>query len=101
MLLSQNAPAVVPKTLLAECPSVAMPLQPAQESRNSHFSQGKLLLDIIILPQIKPIGGIGDGVMERKDIMRWTPLLEQFLNENAQLVSTDSTSTKSAVEDHF
>jgi hypothetical protein len=31
--------------------------------------------------------------MERKDVVRWTPLLERFLNENAQLVATASKST--------
>jgi hypothetical protein len=101
MLLSPKFLALVPKPLLAECPSVAMPLQPAQESRNWHFYQEKRFLDILVLPQFKPIGSDGDGVMERKDVMRWTPLLGQFLNENAQLVATDTTSTNLPLKTTF
>jgi hypothetical protein len=82
-----------PRLLLPSVRLFAMPSQPAQESRKWHFSQEKCFLDILCLPEFKPIGGDGDGVMERKDVARWTPLLERFSNENAQLVATASTST--------
>jgi hypothetical protein len=69
--MSSQLVAFVPNTLLPECPFVAMPSQPAQESRKWHFSQEMLFLDILVLPQFKPIGGEGNGVIECKDVMHW------------------------------
>jgi hypothetical protein len=90
-----------PRLLLPSVRLFAMPSQPAQESRKWHFSQEKCFLDILCLPEFKPIGGDGDGVMERKDVARWTPLLERFSNENAQLVATASTSTNVQLKTTF
>jgi hypothetical protein len=34
------------------------------------FVARKLLLDLLVLPEYKPIGGDGDGEMERKEEVR-------------------------------
>jgi hypothetical protein len=65
------------------------------------FLPRKVILRHSCTSSVQPIGGDGDGVMERKDVMRWTPLLEQFLNENAQLVATDTTSTNPLLKTTF
>jgi hypothetical protein len=51
-------------------------------SRKWHPDQERLLLECLIRPELRPIGGDGDGVMERKVDARWMPLLEYFEKEN-------------------
>jgi hypothetical protein len=54
-----------------------------------------------VLPEFKPVGGEGDGVMERKEATRWTPMLARFLKVNARLVPHDTTSTKMPLKATF
>jgi hypothetical protein len=58
-----------------------------QSSRKWHSEQEKLFVELISLPEYKPIGGEGDGVMERKADTRWAPLLSRFCEENQALVA--------------
>jgi hypothetical protein len=51
-----------------------------------------MYLDLLILPEFKPIGGDGDGVMERKEEARWAPLLARFLAANEWLASDEGKS---------
>jgi hypothetical protein len=56
-------------------------------TRKWTVDQEKMFLELLVLPEFKPIGGDGDGVMERKDEARWAPLLARFLAENKHLVT--------------
>jgi hypothetical protein len=58
-----------------------------KSSRKWHPEQEKLFLELLSLPKYKPIGGDGDGVMERKAQARWEPLLACFLGENRRLLA--------------
>jgi hypothetical protein len=60
-------------------------------SRKWHPDQERLLFECLIRPEFKPIGGDGDGVMERKVEARWMPLLEYFEKENGKLAERLST----------
>jgi hypothetical protein len=55
-------------------------------SRKWHPDQEKLFLEHLVRPELKPIGGEGDGVMERKVEARWVPLLQEFRAANPLLV---------------
>jgi hypothetical protein len=56
-------------------------------SRKWHPDQEKLFLSLLSRPEYKPVGGDGDGVMERKLQARWEPLLECFVKENQALLA--------------
>jgi hypothetical protein len=56
-------------------------------SRKWSADQEKMYLDLLILSEFKPIGGDGDGVMERKAEARWAPILARFLAANESLVA--------------
>jgi hypothetical protein len=58
-----------------------------KSSRKWHPEQEKLFVELLSLPDYKPIGGSGDGVMERKQDTRWAPLLARFSLENEGLVA--------------
>jgi hypothetical protein len=58
-----------------------------KSSRKRHPEQEKLFVELLSLPDYKPIGGSGDGVMERKQDTRWAPLLARFSLENEVLVA--------------
>jgi hypothetical protein len=47
----------------------------------------KLFLNLLVLPDFKPIGGDGDGVMERKDDARQAPLLARFQAASKLLIA--------------
>jgi hypothetical protein len=55
-------------------------------SRKWTVDQESLFLELLVIPEFKPIGGDGDGIMERTDEVRWAPLLARFQAENKQLV---------------
>jgi hypothetical protein len=50
-------------------------------SRKWNVDQESLFLELLVMPEFKPIGGDGDGIMERKDEVRWAPLLARFQAE--------------------
>jgi hypothetical protein len=56
-------------------------------SRKWSADQDEMFLDLLALPEFKPIGGDGDGVMQRKEEARWAPLLARFLAANETLVA--------------
>jgi hypothetical protein len=58
-----------------------------KSNRKWHPEQEKLFVELLSLPEYKPIGGGGDGVMERKQDTRWAPLLAHFSLENEVLVA--------------
>lgn len=72
-----------------------------KSSRKWHVEQEKLFLDLLIKHEYKPIGGLGDGVMERKEEARWGPLLERFLKDNQELASTWKTFSSLALKQDF
>jgi hypothetical protein len=45
------------------------------------------------MPQYKPIGGDGDGVMARKVEQVWQPLLDRFLKEKEKLMAREVTTS--------
>jgi hypothetical protein len=55
--------------------------------RKWHPEQEKLFVELLSLPEYKPIGGSGDGVMERRQDTCWAPLLSRLSSENAVLVA--------------
>jgi hypothetical protein len=57
----------------------------SKRSRKWHPEQEQLFLDLLSRPEYRPIGGDGDGRMERKLEALWTPLLEAFKQQNATL----------------
>jgi hypothetical protein len=75
--------------------------QLVKASRKWHIDQEKLFLDLLCLPEFKPIGGNGDGVMERKMYTRWAPLLERFNQDNAALCEGRQTTTKMGFKSDF
>jgi hypothetical protein len=69
----------------------AMEAAARKTSRTLHLDQEKLFLEHIVRSEFKPIGGQGDGVMERKAEAQWGPLLEAFRAANSLLVERLST----------
>jgi hypothetical protein len=57
-------------------------------TRKWSADQEKLFLDLLIKPEVKRIGGDGNGVMDRKEEARWAPLLARFLAANESLVAS-------------
>jgi hypothetical protein len=58
-----------------------------KSNRKWHPEQEKLFLGLLSRLEYKPVGGDGDGVMERKLQARWEPLLECFVTENQALLA--------------
>jgi hypothetical protein len=56
-----------------------------ETSRKWHAKQEELFLEFLSMPEFKPKGGKGDGIMERKDQARWAPLLAAFSEKVVQL----------------
>jgi hypothetical protein len=56
-------------------------------SRKWSADQEEMFLDLFVCPELKPIGGDGDGETEGKEAARWAPLLARFLAANETLVA--------------
>jgi hypothetical protein len=63
----------------------------SKASRKRHPEQEKLFFKCLCRPEFRPIGGGGDGVMERKVEARWMPLLVYFETEDGKLAEREST----------
>lgn len=80
---------------------VRMAQMELKSSRKWHAEQEKLFSNPLIKPDYKPIGGMGDGVMERKEEARWGPLLECFMKDNQELASQCKTFSSLALKQDF
>jgi hypothetical protein len=58
-----------------------------------HPEQEQLFLDLLSQPEYRPIGGDGDGRMERELEARWTSPLEALRDQNARLAERLQTSS--------
>jgi hypothetical protein len=70
-------------------------------SRKWHPEQEKLFLKCLCRPEFRPIGGDGDGVMERKVEARWMPILVYFETENGRLAERESTTSGLRLKHNF
>jgi hypothetical protein len=66
----------------------------SESSRRWHPQQEELTLELLSKAEFRPIGGKGDGVIERKDHARWAPLLSVFSEGVAQFNANLTTSAK-------
>jgi hypothetical protein len=62
-------------------------------SKRWHEDQEEIFVRLLCMPQYKPIGGDGDGVMARKVEQVWQPLLDRFLEENEKLMARELTTS--------
>jgi hypothetical protein len=65
-----------------------------------HPDQEELFLELLSLPQYKPVGGNSDGMMGRKVETVWEPLLQRFSSANESL-RAGQTSTGLQMETDF
>jgi hypothetical protein len=72
-----------------------------ESSRKWHPQQEELFLELLTKPEFRPIGGKGDGVMERKDHARWGPLLSAFSEGVAHLNANLTTSAGKSLKSEF
>jgi hypothetical protein len=64
---------------------VSDPAPAPRSSSKWHCEQKKVFMKLLCDLMFMPIGGEGDGQMERKVERRWGPLLAVFKSENAKL----------------
>jgi hypothetical protein len=76
----------VPLTTLVTS-DIEMAASEPRGTRKWSADQEKMYLDLLVFPEFKPIGGDGDGVMERKEEALWAPLQARFLAANESLVA--------------
>jgi hypothetical protein len=80
----------------------AMSVNVEKASVRWHELQEVLFANLLCMPEFKPIGGDGDGVMARMVEKVWQPLLDKFLEENEKLVArAQTTSTGLSLKKEF